>query len=197
MRLRGRGLIPFSLLWWPATAHAAEAEADVAWIIAGLLAAVAVAALVALVHIYRRYISARSAGESAEARLARLGAAFAAGGAAAYYWAQDGTESASPNLAEFLGQPGSEPAGYANILGSLENDAAAALETAVARLRGAGKGFALRLMDRQGQRVFRAAGLRADADGDAVDMIWLDDVTEQAARIPRPSPPKDGRLPPA
>ncbi len=154
-----------------------------AWIVAGLLAAVAVAALVALVHTYRRYTSARSAGESAEARLARLGAAFAAGGAAAYYWAQDGTESASPNLAEFLGQPGSEPAGYANILGSLENDAAAALETAVARLRGAGKGFALRLMDRQGQRVFRAAGLRADADGDAVDMIWLDDVTEQAARI--------------
>ena len=180
---RGHGFLLVLLLWWPASARAAEADSGVAWSVAAGFGVLAAAALAALAYLWTRYTSARGEARTAAGRLAHLGAAIAAGGAGAYYWAENGDEAGSPNLAEFLGISGETPPTFTDLLGALEPDAAASLETAIGRLRITGKGFALRLKDREGNRIFRAAGARSNASAGAADILWLDDIGEQVKRI--------------
>lgn len=144
-------------------------------LVAGLVAALA--------YLWIRYARARRDSRTAAGRLEHLGAAIASGGAGAYYWAENGDEGGSPRLAEFLGISGETPPAFSDLLGALEGDAAASLETAIGHLRNTGKGFALRLKGKDGVRIFRAAGVRGDGPAGAADLLWLDDISEQAKRI--------------
>lgn len=154
-----------------------------------LLALLAGAAGMAPVALWLRS-RARRAATKAEARAAeaaRLEEVLAVTPDGYYLWEADGGERCSRRLAVTLDLFGGTEATFQEMRDCFRPSEAAALDAAVKELRAEGVGFDLELMLRNGYRRVLVMGVRAAAaDGRALaDVLWVRDVTEEAAAVDR------------
>ncbi len=172
----GAGLCPggcvpeTSLVFWP------------------ILAAVALAALGLCLWLLKRNRDRLQASEAAAAaaqqEISRLQTELATAPAARLVLAADAAAEAD-DLAELLGLEPSGPAGLPQLLERLEEASRSRLETALDGLEKQDRGFDLRVRLRAVAQVLRVQGRRAPVAGDegagnALSVLWLEDVTETA-----------------
>ncbi|MEQ8966967.1 MAG: PAS-domain containing protein, partial [Azospirillaceae bacterium] len=156
-----------------------------AWLVAAAILVVVMAGLSATIHrAYRR--ERRAAAEGADS-VARYEAFLDAAPLAWFGWSTAGARSVSPGLSRLFGV--AEIASIEDMEAALEPGDAAALDSAVTRLKERGEAF-VRVARTPAGRVLEIAGRRGTAPpgaaaGETFDVLWVADVTAREAERAR------------